>query len=192
MALALPGQPVRQRGREPQPVGALDQQHRTGVTDRLVEEVVTVEKRGDRNGVQQRYDSSHKASTLRRSPRAYLGCRRSGSTGHSTLSTRLGRSLGPDAHRVSRDEAGTAKRAARKACPEAAERRPLVRRLERHVTTGARRQWIESTFWTCKGQLGLERHGARTLTGLGARIGLRLLARAAEFTLAERRCADDG
>jgi hypothetical protein len=25
------------------------------------------------------------------------------------------------------------------------------------------RQWIESVFWTCKGQLGLERHGARTL-----------------------------
>ena len=41
------------------------------------------------------------------------------------------------------------------------------------------RQWIESTFWTCKGQLGLERHGARTLPGLVARIGLRLLALAA-------------
>ncbi len=41
---------------------------------------------------------------------------------------------------------------------------------------GAVRQRIESVFATCKGQLGLERHGARTLTGLGARIGLRLLA----------------
>ena len=38
------------------------------------------------------------------------------------------------------------------------------------------RQWIESVFATCKGQLGLERHGARTLPGLGARIGLTLLA----------------
>jgi Transposase DDE domain len=49
----------------------------------------------------------------------------------------------------------------------------------RNGSLGAVRQWIESTFWTCKGQLGLERHGARTLTGLGARIGLRLLALAA-------------
>lgn len=46
----------------------------------------------------------------------------------------------------------------------------------RYGNLGQIRQWIESTFWTCKGQLGLERHGARTLTGLGARIGLRLLA----------------
>ena len=49
----------------------------------------------------------------------------------------------------------------------------------RHGSLGYVRQWIESTFWTCKGQLGLEHHGARTLTGLGARIGLRLLALAA-------------
>ena len=49
----------------------------------------------------------------------------------------------------------------------------------RFGSLGAVRQWIESTFWTCKGQLGLEHHGARTLTGLGARIGLRLLALAA-------------
>jgi hypothetical protein len=34
-------------------------------------------------------------------------------------------------------------------------------------------------FWTCKGQLGLERHNARTLPGLAARIALRLLALAA-------------
>jgi hypothetical protein len=38
---------------------------------------------------------------------------------------------------------------------------------------GRVRQWIESVFWTCKGQLGLERHGARTLPGLCARVGLR-------------------
>lgn len=44
---------------------------------------------------------------------------------------------------------------------------------------GAVRQWIESVFWTCKGPLGLERHGARTITGLASRIGLRLLALAA-------------
>ena len=31
----------------------------------------------------------------------------------------------------------------------------------------------------CKGQLGLEHHGARTVTGLGTRIALRLLALAA-------------
>lgn len=49
----------------------------------------------------------------------------------------------------------------------------------RNGSLGAVRQWIESTSWTCKGQLGLERHGARTLTGLGTRIGLRLLALAA-------------
>lgn len=49
----------------------------------------------------------------------------------------------------------------------------------RHGSLGAVRQWIESTFWTCKGQLGLERHGARTITGLAARVGLRLLALAA-------------
>jgi hypothetical protein len=49
----------------------------------------------------------------------------------------------------------------------------------RHGSLGPIRQWIESTFWTCKGQLGLEAHGARTLQGLGTRIGLRLLALAA-------------
>ena len=49
----------------------------------------------------------------------------------------------------------------------------------RHGSLGAVRQWIESTIWTCKGQLGLERHGARTLPGLAARIALRLLALAA-------------
>ena len=44
---------------------------------------------------------------------------------------------------------------------------------------GSVRQWIESVFWTCKGQLGLERHGARTIPGLASRIALRLLALAA-------------
>ena len=44
---------------------------------------------------------------------------------------------------------------------------------------GCCRQWIESVFWTCKGQLGLERHGARTLPGLRARVAIRLLALAA-------------
>jgi len=33
----------------------------------------------------------------------------------------------------------------------------------RHGSLGDVRQWIESTIWTCKGQLSLERHGARTL-----------------------------
>jgi hypothetical protein len=49
----------------------------------------------------------------------------------------------------------------------------------RFGSLGHIRQWIESVFWTCKGQLGLERHGARTLPGLCARIGLRLLTLAA-------------
>jgi len=46
----------------------------------------------------------------------------------------------------------------------------------RFGSLGGVRQWIESVFWTCKGQLGLERHGARTMPGLFARIGIRLLA----------------
>jgi hypothetical protein len=41
------------------------------------------------------------------------------------------------------------------------------------------RQRIESIFWTCKDLLTLERHGARTLTNLRARIATRLLALAA-------------
>ena len=49
----------------------------------------------------------------------------------------------------------------------------------RFGSLGRIRQWIESVFWTCKGQLGLERHGARSLPGLCARVGLRLLALAA-------------
>jgi Transposase DDE domain len=38
------------------------------------------------------------------------------------------------------------------------------------------RQRIESVFWTLKDRLGLERHRARTLTGLRARIASKLLA----------------
>ena len=49
----------------------------------------------------------------------------------------------------------------------------------RHGPLGAVRQWIESVFDTLKGQLSLERHGARTVPGLTARIAARLLALAA-------------
>jgi hypothetical protein len=38
------------------------------------------------------------------------------------------------------------------------------------------RQRIESVNWTLKGQLGLDRHGARTPTGLWTRVLQRLLA----------------
>jgi transposase len=41
------------------------------------------------------------------------------------------------------------------------------------------RQCIESIFWTLKDRLGLERHHARTLHGLRARIAAKLLALAA-------------
>ena len=49
----------------------------------------------------------------------------------------------------------------------------------RHGSLGPVRQWIESVFWTCKGQLSLEAHGGRTLGGLCTRVALRLLALAA-------------
>ena len=49
----------------------------------------------------------------------------------------------------------------------------------RHGSLGAIRQWIESVFWTCKGQLTLEAHGGRTIEGLCTRVALRLLALAA-------------
>ena len=49
----------------------------------------------------------------------------------------------------------------------------------RFGSLGGIRQWIESIFWTCKGQLSLERHGGRTLPGVCVRIALRLLALAA-------------
>lgn len=44
---------------------------------------------------------------------------------------------------------------------------------------GRIRQWIESVFDTLKGQLTLEQHGGRTLEGVKARVGARLLALAA-------------
>jgi len=50
---------------------------------------------------------------------------------------------------------------------------------ERGVRLSAIRQRIESVFWTLKDQLGLERHRARTLIGLRARIASKLLALAA-------------
>ena len=49
----------------------------------------------------------------------------------------------------------------------------------RHGSLGPVRQWIESVFWTCKGQLTLEAHGGRTIDGLCTRVALRLLALAA-------------
>jgi hypothetical protein len=49
----------------------------------------------------------------------------------------------------------------------------------RHGNLAGVRQWIESIFDTLKGQLGLERHGGRTLQGVGTRIAQRLLALAA-------------
>lgn len=52
----------------------------------------------------------------------------------------------------------------------------------RHGSLGPVRQWIESVIWTCKGQLALEAHGARTLQGLCTRVALRLLALAAALT----------
>lgn len=45
------------------------------------------------------------------------------------------------------------------------------------------RQRIESIYWSAKDILGLERHGARTLRGLRARIASRLLALAAAVAL---------
>ena len=45
------------------------------------------------------------------------------------------------------------------------------------------RQRIESIFWTLKDRLGLERHRARTLHGLRARIATKLLALAASVWL---------
>jgi len=49
----------------------------------------------------------------------------------------------------------------------------------RRGSLGAVRQWIESIIDTLKGQLSLERHGARTMPSLMARIAARLLALAA-------------
>ena len=49
----------------------------------------------------------------------------------------------------------------------------------RFGSLGGMRQWIESVFQTLKEQLSLERHRARTLTGVVARVAQRLLALAA-------------
>jgi hypothetical protein len=49
----------------------------------------------------------------------------------------------------------------------------------RFGSLGGMRQWIESTFDTLKDQLGLERHGGRTLGGVFVRVAQRLLALAA-------------
>ncbi|NUL49542.1 transposase, partial [Cellulosimicrobium funkei] len=49
----------------------------------------------------------------------------------------------------------------------------------RFGNVGGIRQWVESVFDTLKGQLGLERHGARTIEGVYARVAAKLLAMAA-------------
>jgi hypothetical protein len=46
----------------------------------------------------------------------------------------------------------------------------------RFGSLGGMRQWIESVFDTLKDQLGLERHGGRTLGGGVVRVAQRLLA----------------
>ena len=51
------------------------------------------------------------------------------------------------------------------------------------VNVSKLRQRVESIFWTLKDRLGLERHRARTLTGLRARIAAKLLALAAGIWL---------
>jgi hypothetical protein len=50
---------------------------------------------------------------------------------------------------------------------------------DNHLHLSSIRQRIESIFWTLKNQLGLERHQARTLTGIRTRIATKLLALAA-------------
>ena len=47
---------------------------------------------------------------------------------------------------------------------------------DNHLHLSGIRQRIEIIFWTLKDQLGLERHRARTLHGLRARIAAKLLA----------------
>jgi DDE family transposase len=49
----------------------------------------------------------------------------------------------------------------------------------RFGSLGGMRQWIESVVDTPKDQLGLERHGGRSLSGVFVRVGQRLLALAA-------------
>lgn len=57
--------------------------------------------------------------------------------------------------------------------PDRKDERPRFGKL------GRIRQWVESVFDTLKGQLSLERHAARSLDGIYARVGARLLALAA-------------
>ena len=52
-------------------------------------------------------------------------------------------------------------------------------RVGRHGNLAGIRQWIESVNDTLKGELDLERHGARTEAGVFARVAQRLLALAA-------------
>jgi len=54
---------------------------------------------------------------------------------------------------------------------------------DNHIHLAPIRQRIESIFWTLKGQLSLERHGARTLHNLRARIAHRLLTLTAAITI---------
>lgn len=54
--------------------------------------------------------------------------------------------------------------------PDRKDERPRFGKL------GRVRQWVESVFDTLKGQLSLERHAARSLEGVYARVGARLLA----------------
>jgi hypothetical protein len=49
----------------------------------------------------------------------------------------------------------------------------------RFGSLGGVRQWVEAVFGTLKDQLGLERHGGRTVQGLWVRVAQRLLALAA-------------
>lgn len=71
----------------------------------------------------------------------------------------------------------------------AAELNATIIRRQRKDEPGTRpqlapiRQRIESIFHTCKDLLTLERHGARTLHGLGTRMRIRFLALAAAIAL---------
>jgi len=56
---------------------------------------------------------------------------------------------------------------------------PAVDEPHRFGSLGRWRQWIESTFDTLNDQLGLERHGGRTLAGVDVRVAQRLPALAA-------------
>ena len=61
--------------------------------------------------------------------------------------------------------------------------RSLTATIEAMARPRPLRQRIESIYWSAKDILGLERHGARTLRGLRARIASRLLALAAAISL---------